>query len=268
MRSLVLLVLTPMLTQARVCGANEAQAPVPVASASVTVGAPAVDVAIAKHGGQVVTVDDVQMELIVKGDGEVVAYPVQPAARVSAQAAAPVTLTADAQVTVDVPVQSGGTRPVQLVWVPAETRFVGRVRGARVVERPADVNVTVVAQGRRRHHRIERFAVAPATVVVAAPQPTVVVAAPQPTVVVAPPRPAVVVQRPGVVVAAQAPVVTAAVTVPSVNIQIGGRPSTVVVAPPMGPGRPNQKHRDHGDRGNHYGHDIGRGNPHHGGRHR
>lgn len=254
MRSLVLLLLTPMLTQARVCGANEAQAPVPVAAASVTVGAPPVAIGIAKHGGQVVAVDDVQVELIVKGDGEVVAYPVQ------AAASAPATLTADAEVTVEVPVQSGGTRPVQLVWVPAEARFVGRVRGARVVtERPADVNVTVVSHGRRRHHRVQHVVVAPsANVVVQAPRPTVVVEAPRPNVVVAAPQPTVVVNRPGVVVQRPGVVVQAQVAVPSVNVQIGARPSTVVVGP--GPRQPHQKHK-HRDRGRHLGHDDGR---HHG----
>lgn len=274
MRSIVLLLITPMLTQARVCGANEAQPPVPVASAQVTVGAAPVAVGIAKHGGQVVAVDDVQVELLVKGDGEVVAYPVQ------AAASAPATLTADAEVTVEVPVQSGGTRPVNLVWVPAEARFVGRVRGARVVTtQPADVNVTVVSHGRRRHHRVERVVVAPAvvvaapqpTVVVNAPQPRVIVQAPQPTVVVAAPQPTVVVQHPGVIVGARAPGVVVAAQAPSVDIRLGVQARTnVVVAGPQGPGpgRPNQKHRD---RGNHFGHDDDHGGRHgghggHGGR--
>jgi len=237
MRSIVLFVLAPMLAHARACGSNEPVAP----ATAVSVSANAAVAPVSKHGGTVVAVDDVQMELVVKGDGQVVAYPVQ------ATPTSAATLTADAQVTVDVPVVQGGVRPVNLVWSPVEARFVGQVQGATVVTtRPADVNVTVVAHGRRRHHRVEHVVVAPAAYVVAAP-PAVVVTRPAATVVVERPAATVVVAPPTVVVQR-----------PFVDVHIGGG---VIVDEPRG------KYRHHHDNGLHRGHYGGGGGGRgHGGR--
>lgn len=235
MRSLVLLVLAPMLANARACGSSEPPVVTPAPIAAVSVSANAAVLPSAKHGGTVVAIDDVQMELVVKGDGQVVAYPVQ------ATPTAAATLTADAQVTVDVPVASGGTRPTVLVWSPVEARFVGQVRGGTVVTtRPADVNVTVVSHGRRRHHRVQHVVVAPAaTVVVERPATTVVVERPAATVVVERPAATVVVQR------------------PILDVRIGGG---VVVDTD----HHHDEHHGHHDNGRHLGHSRGGG---HRGRH-
>lgn len=239
MRTLALIVLTPLLAQARVCGGS-ASTEVSVPAPTVAVSANAALVPIAsKHGGTVVTVEDVQMELLVKGDGQVVAYPVQNPA---APAVAP-TLQANAQVTVDVPVQSGGTRPVELVWSPVEARFVGQVQGATVVTtRPADVQVTVVANGRRRHHRMDRHYV-------------MVPAGPEVRVVTAPP-PVVVVERPRAEVRVQVPA-------PVIDVRIGG-PS---VRYQVDVDHHHDEHgmRGHHDNGLHLGHGGGGGMGH--GRH-
>lgn len=247
MRTVLLLALTPLIANARVCGgeaANEATGPVvavaPVAVVSVSAnGAPIAS----KHGGTLVTVDDVQMELIVKGNGQVVAYPVQ---NTATPTVAP-TLTANAQVTVAVPVESGGTKPVELVWSPVDLRFVGQVQGATVVTtRPNDVEVTVMSSGRRRHRRVEH-------VVFVDPQPQV-------RVVTAPP-PVVRVQGPEARVRVEAPSASIRVQMPSLNVRIGGGADVRVRDDGR---RHDDDHRHdeghgHHDHGRHGGHGGGRG---------
>src|SRR6478735_2566020 len=109
MRIILAFVVLPLVTHARVCGAPEASAEVEVSAKAPLVVPPAA-VITPTHGGQIVYADTVPMEVVVKGDGTVKAYPV-----VSVQGQPPA-LPASAQVTVNVPVQGGAPRPVRLAW--------------------------------------------------------------------------------------------------------------------------------------------------------
>ena len=158
----IAIALAALASSARVCGSEEAPpaAPVVVLPAAPNV---AKTPAPATHGGTVVVVDDVQLELVVKGDGQVTAYPVVVA---GAQVVPPA-----ATVEVEVPVTVGAPRPVRLAWNPGAASFEGRVVGATVVPQLADIEVRVVHAGRVRRARAPRVVVVPATVVVTAPPP-------------------------------------------------------------------------------------------------
>lgn len=146
----------------------------------------------ATHGGTVVVVDDVQLELVVKGSGEVVAYPVV----VGGAAVVPPA----ARVEVQVPVTEGPPRRVRLAWNPAVASFEGRVVGATVAPVPTNVEVQVVHAGRVRRAHAPVVLVVPGTVVVTGPRTHVDVRGPDVRVV--------------------PPVVDVRVAVPSVRVDV------------------------------------------------
>lgn len=250
MRILAALTLLPLLTQARVCGSDEAPTVQAVAkaggSASLTAIAPT-------HGGQIVYADTMPLEVVVKADGAIQAYPVAPPAGVTATVVPPT-----ARVTVNVPVASGPARPVRLAWRGNDGYFHGEVRGAVVA--PGPVNVIVVKEG------VEYRSLAPVVVtpvVVAAPTATVAVQRPATTVVVQQPSAAVVVQRPATTVVVQRPAAAVVVQPPSVAIGVGvgvgvgvGGTRTVIVDDDR---HHDEGYRHHHDNGRHNGWDRGRG---------
>lgn len=232
-----------LASSARVCGSEPT--PPPPATPPVTVTASAnlaKTPAAPTHGGTVVVVDDVQLELVVKNSGEVVAYPVVVAG------AAVVPPAADIEVTL--PVTTGAPRPVRLAWSPRTASFEGRVVNATVVPAPANVDVRIVHEGRVRRARAPRVVVVPATVVVDAPSPRVVVTAPPPPVVVVPPPPGVVVRGrgPNVDVRVAPPSVDVRVNVPGVRVEVDHD-------------HHHDEHHHHGmhDHGRHLGWGMGRG---------
>lgn len=246
----IVIALVALASSARVCGNEEAPATPPTATVAVTNNL-AKNPAPATHGGTVVVVDDVQLELVVKGSGEVVAYPVV------FEGSAPVPPAANIEV--EVPVTVGPPRTVRLDWNPGATSFEGRVVGATVVPAPTNVEVQIVHQGRVRRARAPRVVIVPSTVVVTSPRPQVVVTGQRPSVDVRVERPGfdVRVERPGVDVRVERPGVDVRVVRPSVDVRVV-RPSTrvVVVEDDRGRGRGKHKHRGHGDNGRHRGHGM------------
>jgi hypothetical protein len=166
----IAIALVALASSARVCGNEEAPPPVPPTVAVTTAANVVKTPAPATHGGTVVVVDDVQLELVVKGSGEVVAYPVVAAGLVAVPPAA--------TIEVQVPVTAGPPRPVRLEWNPRVASFEGRVVGATVVAAPADIDVQIVHQGRVRRARAPMVVIVPATVVVTGPRANVDVRGP------------------------------------------------------------------------------------------
>src|SRR5689334_21044 len=113
------LVLAALASTARICGSEPAPVPPPPMIAAPTIASLSAVPGPATHGGTVVVVEDAQLELVVKGSGEVVAYPVVVAGAAVVPPAA--------NVEVQVPVTVGPPRRVRLAWNPAVASFEGRV---------------------------------------------------------------------------------------------------------------------------------------------
>lgn len=245
MRTIIALV--ALASSARVCGSEEAPAVPPAANVAVTNNL-AKSPAPATHGGTVVVVDDVQLELVVKGSGEVVAYPVV------FEGSAPVPPAANIEV--QVPVTVGPPRTVRLDWNPGATSFEGRVVGATVVPAPTNVEVQIVHQGRVRRARAPRVIIVPSTVVITDPRPQVVVTRPGVDVRVERPGVAVRVERPGFDVRVEHPNVDVRVVRPSVDVRVVRPGARVVVVEDDHRHRGKHKHRGHHDNGRHRGHGM------------
>ncbi|MFW5877103.1 MAG: hypothetical protein ACOCXM_10235, partial [Myxococcota bacterium] len=141
-------------TGLRVCGAEEEEADAPPPPPEVS-AAGDVDIAAElkepRHGGEIVVVDDHVVEVVPTAEGEVYAY--------VAGHDGVVPPPDDVQVTVNVPVEAGGVRPVRLEWNPEVLRFEGRVQGATPAPGPAEV--LLVSDGRPRRARAPRMVVVP-----------------------------------------------------------------------------------------------------------
>jgi len=177
MRSILAAAIIPLVANALDCGGS---ATPPAPQANVQVSAPAVAAAAPiapSHGGKIVAVGSANLEIIVKSDGAVEAYPVggsasatgtatatgsgtaaaptpaaptpqtgqaaAPAAAGSASATAsivPPTATVDARVATT----AGVSAPIRLVW-NARGFFEGRLTTA--VPRPGDVELSVASNG-------------------------------------------------------------------------------------------------------------------------
>lgn len=143
MRSILVAALLPLAANAFDCGSSpppvEPQANV---QASVSANAAAAPIA-ASRGGKVVLVGQANLEVVVKSDGLVQAYPIAAAGAAAAGAAA--TVSPAATVKAQVATTAGSSAPVQLTW-NAGGYFEGRVVNA--VPRPGEISVSVVDGGR------------------------------------------------------------------------------------------------------------------------
>ncbi len=86
-----------------------------------------------RHGGTIVSAGPSRVEVVTHQSGQVYVYPTEGIAEPTS-----------AEVKVNVHVE-GGTRPVDLVWVPRQRRYEGRVVDARIL--PGTSTVTVVLGG-------------------------------------------------------------------------------------------------------------------------
>jgi hypothetical protein len=248
----------------RLCGGgDEPPAPVtaePAATASATgtvalpaMGGPAPG-AVGRRGGTVVMAGAHQVEVVPRADGAVHAYVAGPGGAVPPPA--------QVQLTVSVTGADAQKHAVPLVWNPAEVRFEGRVQGVAIAPGPAEVSlavggppVVVVAP---------IVAIAPATVVVRAPEARVdvrtgapggvvvaddgkddarvevgvagdvVVEGPRAGVVVGAPAAGVVVEGPRAGVVVGAPAAGVVVDGPRAGVVVGAPAAGVVVEGPRG----------------------------------